>query len=120
VFCRAAKALLSWEMHRRAGGAVYVSLPTASVGAVVVVTLGLWRLRIEVPCRVVYEVDEPRRRGFGYGTLPGHPVSGEEAFLVEHRDDDAVVFTVVAFSRPARWYMRLAGPLGVAAQRLMF
>jgi uncharacterized protein (UPF0548 family) len=33
---------------------------------------------IRVPCRVVYVLDEPERRGFAYGTLPGHPESGEE------------------------------------------
>ncbi|SIP67631.1 hypothetical protein BN9982_740001 [Mycobacterium tuberculosis] len=33
---------------------------------------------LRAPCRVVYVIDEPDVRGFGYGTLPGHPVSGEE------------------------------------------
>ncbi len=61
-------------------------------------------------------MDEPRRRGFAYGTLPGHPESGEEAFIVEQHDDDSVTFTITAFSRPATWLARLGGPLGRAVQ----
>lgn len=62
-------------------------------------------LGIKFPVRVIYVVDEPRRRGFAYGTLPGHPEDGEESWLVEHRDDDSVWITIRAFSRPAnRWW----------------
>ena len=66
-----------------------------------VLRLGRRRLAVSAPVRVVYVVDEPRRRGFAYGTLPGHPESGEEAFVVELQEDDEVTFTVTAFSRPA-------------------
>ncbi len=61
---------------------------------------------ITAPARVVYLVDEPRRRGFAYGTLPGHPEDGEEAFILSHREDDSVWLTIRAFSRPSsgRWW----------------
>ncbi|MGZ4748627.1 MAG: DUF1990 family protein, partial [Oryzihumus sp.] len=62
-------------------------------------------------------VEEPDRVGFGYGTLPGHPESGEEAFVVE-QVGGTVRFTVTAFSRGARWYTRLAQPVTLFAQRL--
>lgn len=54
-----------------------------------------------VPCRVVWTIDEPNRKGFAYGTLPGHPERGEEAFVVELRDDASVWLTIRAFSRPS-------------------
>ncbi|TXK17786.1 DUF1990 domain-containing protein [Homoserinibacter sp. GY 40078] len=57
-----------------------------------------------MPVRVVYVVDEPARRGAAFGTLPGHPLSGEELFLVERGEDDSVWFTVRIFSRPANGY----------------
>ncbi len=60
-------------------------------------------------------MDEPDRAGFGYGTLPGHPEVGEEAFLVT-RAGDGVWFEVTAFSRPARWYIHAAGPAARAVQ----
>jgi len=74
-------------------------------------------LRLRAPCRVVYVVDEPRRRGFAYGTLAGHQESGEEAFMIEHHDDDSVSFKVTAFSRPATRLAKIAGPLGAVVQR---
>ena len=46
------------------------------MGSEVIVHLG----PVRAPCRVVYVVDEPDRRGFAYGTLPGHPeIDGELA-----------------------------------------
>jgi uncharacterized protein (UPF0548 family) len=66
----------------------------------------------------VYTVREEHRRGFAYGTLTGHPVSGEESFMVEHgADDNLVMFTVRAFSRPATGPARVGGPLTRMAQR---
>ncbi len=52
-----------------------------------------------------------------YGTLPGHPESGEEAFTISNRDDGLVVFTITAFSRPATIAAHAAGPLGPLIQR---
>jgi uncharacterized protein (UPF0548 family) len=86
-------------------------------GAVVILGLGIGPLRLRAPWRVVYVVDEPRRRGFAYGTLAGHPESGEEAFMIEHHDDDTVSFAVTAFSRPATRLAKIAGPVGVVVQR---
>jgi uncharacterized protein (UPF0548 family) len=58
-------------------------------------------IRVKAPVRVVYVVDEPRRSGFAYGTLRGHPEDGEEGWIVEQKDDGSVWMTVRAFSRPA-------------------
>lgn len=116
-FDTASLRLRTWDMQRRAGLEVQASGP-ADVGQDVVLRLGIGRIAIAIPCRVVWTVEEPRRRGFGYGTLPGHPFRGEEAFLLELRADGSVVFTVQAYSRPARWYARAAGPLTVLVQRL--
>lgn len=55
----------------------------------------------QIPARVVYVVDEADRKGFAYGTLPGHPERGEESFIVERRPDDSVWLVIRAFSRPA-------------------
>ncbi|WP_227000736.1 DUF1990 family protein [Protaetiibacter intestinalis] len=64
----------------------------------------------EFPVRVVYVVDEPTRRGAAFGTLPGHPLAGEELFVVERRDDESVWFTVRIFSRPASGFWRAVLP----------
>jgi uncharacterized protein (UPF0548 family) len=107
----AAQSLLHWEVHAGAGLHVAASSAEVSVGAVVVLTLGVGRLGFRARCRVLEVVDEPDRRGFVYGTLPGHPESGEESFLLERRSDAAVVFTIEAVSRPASTLARLGGPI---------
>lgn len=117
VFAGAGDAVCRWRVQLGAGLQVCASAPTAVAGAVVILGLGVGSVRLQAPCRVVYAVDEPRRRGFAYGTLAGHPESGEEAFIIEHRDDDTVSFTVTAFSRPATRLAKIAGPLGAVVQR---
>jgi uncharacterized protein (UPF0548 family) len=117
VFDAAAEAVLTWRMHRAAGSRVTTGAARAAPGVVLRVGVGLGPLRLDVPCQVIYTLDEPRRAGFGYGTLPGHQARGEESFVVEQDADGRVWFTVTAFSVPARWPMRLAGPVGRLAQR---
>ncbi|WP_328356632.1 DUF1990 domain-containing protein [Streptomyces sp. NBC_00445] len=107
VFRRASEAVLTWEMHRAMGVGIEASAERAEPGVDVTVTLaGL----IRAPCRVVWTVEEPRRAGWAYGTLTGHPECGEEAFLVERTGDGTVWLTVSAFSRGAKWYARAGGP----------
>jgi uncharacterized protein (UPF0548 family) len=62
-------------------------------------------------CRVVFVIDESNRKGFAYGTLPGHPERGEESFIISISDEDIVSFDIVAFSKPARWFAKLGSPL---------
>jgi uncharacterized protein (UPF0548 family) len=115
-FDAVARTVLGWEMHRRSGLSVSASDESVVEDAVAVLRLGWGALAVSAPVRVVYVVDEPRRRGFAYGTLPGHPERGEEAFVVELRDDDVVTFTITAFSRPASVLARAAGPVGRRVQ----
>ncbi|GGI02588.1 DUF1990 family protein [Egicoccus halophilus] len=115
AFARVSQGLLSWEMHRRAGLTVDASTPHVTPDATVLLTVGVTGRGLTVPCRVVDVTDEPRRRGFAYGTLPGHVETGEECFEVRHDVDGDVRFRVTAFSRPAGAAMRIVGPLGELA-----
>ena len=114
---RSAEALLGWAVHRRAGLRVLPSTPQVRAAAVADLRMGLGPLSLRAPVRVVAVLDEPRRRGFAYGTLPGHPESGEESFIVSMGDDDVVTFTVRAFSRPGGMLTRVAGPAGRIVQQ---
>jgi uncharacterized protein (UPF0548 family) len=71
VFAGAGDALHQWQVQLRVGLQVAASSPTAEAGAVLILGLGVGSLRLRAPCRVVYTVDEPRCRGFAYGTWPG-------------------------------------------------
>jgi uncharacterized protein (UPF0548 family) len=105
-----AEALLTWRMHRAAGVRIEASAERAAPGVIVRSGLGVGALRLVAPCEVVWSAEEPDRAGFGYGTLPGHPESGEESFVVTRDGNGRVWFTITAFSRPARWFTRAAGP----------
>lgn len=119
AFDAATQAVLSWQVQRGAGIRIEASCPVATEGTLVVLHLGHRPVAIAAPARVVHVVDEDTRRGFAYGTLPGHPESGEECFLVEQRTDGAVTFTVTAYSRAGSLLTRAAGPANRAFQRFM-
>jgi uncharacterized protein (UPF0548 family) len=75
--------------------------PLLAPGDTVLLVVPFGPFGVKAPARVVYVVDEPKRKGFAYGTLAGHPEDGEEAFFIEQRDDGSVWITIRAFSRPS-------------------
>ena len=106
----ATEDLLRWRVHERAGLWVAASGPVAGPDTVVDMRFGIGPLAVRIPCRVVYVIDEPHRTGFAYGTLPGHPETGEESFVLTRLGDGRLTFTVTAFSRPSTRLARLGGP----------
>jgi uncharacterized protein (UPF0548 family) len=118
VFDAAGRRVLTWRMHRAVGVRLTASADRAAPGVRVRMLLGRGGVGPVARCEVVWAVADRNRTGFGYGTLPGHPERGEEAFLVELAPDGAVWFTVTAFSRPALWYTRALGPLVPVFQHL--
>ena len=117
AFTAAADALDGWQVHSRAGLRISASTATAEPGSVLMLGLGLGAIHISAPCRVIYVIDEPDRRGFAYGTLPGHPERGEEAFIVSQHRDATVTFTITAFSRPASPLAKTTRLISRAIQR---
>jgi uncharacterized protein (UPF0548 family) len=115
-FEEAAEKVMRYGMLRGAGLRVSASTEVALVGSDVLGRLGPF----VAPCRVVYVVDEPDRRGFAYGSLPGHAVRGEEMFGVRYDPVDGAVYSeVVAFSRPATWWSVLGAPVLSVVQRVV-
>ncbi|WP_427016208.1 DUF1990 family protein [Pseudarthrobacter sp. P1] len=132
-----AEGILGWEIQRRAGLTVRAEA-RARVGGRVVSGFGVGLLRLPVPCEVVWteagggtdgtRVDagagpraagEPALAGFGYGTLPGHPARGEEAFVATLAADGAVHFRLLAFSRPAGLVFTLGAPVTRLTQQFV-
>jgi uncharacterized protein (UPF0548 family) len=118
-FEAAARLLLTWQVQRRSGIRVAASSPQVHAEAVAVLRLGIGPVGINAPVRVVYVLDEPDRQGFAYGTLAGHPETGEELFLVERATDDTVTASIRAFSRPASRLARLVPPATRSVQHWM-
>lgn len=117
AFTAACEAVRAWQMFPPPLAVVEpVGIPIAAgeVAVIVAHAVGGWFLNA---ARLVYVVDEPRRFGFAYGTLPGHVERGEERFVVEWRTDDSVWYDIDAVSRPRYWGARLAYPLARRLQR---
>ena len=120
AWAAAGQAVLLWEVKRRSGFAV----TPADGGGIGVreggrytITAGRGPFVVREPVEVVAAVDTRDRRGFAYGTRWGHPVSGEEAFVVHRDADGRVLLTLRSLTRAApagRW--RFLFPVLLLAQ----
>jgi len=90
-----------------------------TAGTTATLTMGAYGRVVHAPVRVVSVIDEPDRKGFAYGSLDGHPLSGEESFVVERTADGSVWLQIRQFSQPSDWKWRLAAPLVRRQQRRM-
>ncbi|MGR0161909.1 DUF1990 family protein [Paenarthrobacter nitroguajacolicus] len=97
---RATSQVLRWGVKTASGFSVDSPGPV-SAGDRVLVTAHFLGIRVREPVEVVAVTQERNRVGFAYRTLPGHPVSGEEAFIVR-RDRDEVRLTIRSLTGPAR------------------
>ncbi|HMM94031.1 DUF1990 domain-containing protein [Phycicoccus sp.] len=118
-FDGAARDLFEWRMHSEARLRVQASDIPLCQDTLVLMRWGLGPLSVKIPCRVIDIIDESQRRGFAYGTLPGHPEAGEERFVLEQLEDSRIRFTITAYSRPASRLAKLGGPISLAAQSFM-
>jgi uncharacterized protein (UPF0548 family) len=112
-------AVMDWQIKTRSGFAV---VPVASgtrvrEGADYRLVAKFGPLTVREPVRVVAVVDRPQRCGFAYGTLEGHPVSGEEAFIVHRTPDGAIWLTLRSLTRSSRGGWRYGFPFLLVAQR---
>jgi uncharacterized protein (UPF0548 family) len=118
----ATTAVLEWAVKTRSGFTVLAD-PASDRQPQVILDQRYWLiarlgpLRVREPIEVVAVVDEPDRQGFAYGTLSGHPVSGEEAFIVDRHADGSVWLTIRSITKPTTGAWRLAGPAVAVGQR---
>jgi len=114
--------MLRWAVKTRSGFEVDadgIGEVSVGEGANVWLRLAIGPVEVREPIRVVDLVDEPMRCGFSYGTLDGHPVSGEEAFVVHRATADGPIsLTIRSLTRPApRGLWRYSFPILLLAQR---
>jgi uncharacterized protein (UPF0548 family) len=118
---RALEAIRAWRMFSMPWVNLHWPSAPIQVGTDVAVSvhhLGFYSLNA---CRIVYVIDEEhpiKRFGFAYGTLTEHAESGEERFTVEwKRDEDRVLYDILAFSRPRQMLARIGYPLSRLLQK---
>jgi uncharacterized protein (UPF0548 family) len=116
IYRRVADGILTWRLQKGAGLRVRAESEAVVPGTRVVSGFGLGPFRINAPCEVVWvrrplPGNGPQSAGFGYGTLPGHPVRGEESFEVEIDGEGRVTIAITAFGRPSNWFYAAGGAL---------
>ena len=117
TYKRAVEALKNWGQFELGWVTIVPRGVKIEVGATVAVkarAFGTWSLSA---ARVVYVIDEARRFGFAYGTLPDHVECGEERFLIEWLPDDSVWYDILAFSKPRHPLVRLSSPMARMLQK---
>lgn len=113
----ASASVLNWEVKTRSGFTVTPAAP-ASLGARPFITVGFGPIKIVEPVEVVALVHCEDRVGFAYRTLPGHPVSGEECFVLERRSTGNYLLMRSLTSPADTLGWRLLFPLLLVAQRV--
>ena len=90
---------LQWKVKTRSGFTVEDERQ-GSAGAELMITARIAGVTIREPVQVALVIENPTRVGFSYRTRPGHPVTGEEAFIA-HRNGDDVFLTIRSLTAPA-------------------
>jgi uncharacterized protein (UPF0548 family) len=110
VFEAAKNAIQQWKMFPQPWTVIQPHAPIRKGETVSMCAqaFGLWWRNA---CQIVYVIDEPRRFGFAYGTLPGHVEMGEELFLIEMDENEKVFYILKAFSRPRHWMAKVGYPI---------
>ncbi|WP_166974960.1 DUF1990 family protein [Brevibacterium atlanticum] len=125
AFDRCAEEVLHWEVKTRSGFEIALAAgdgddgrrpPRVDPGQEPTIRVRLGPFRLPEPSRVIEVVETEDRRGFTYGTKPGHPITGEESFILEHRPDDRVFLVLRSVSRAGFGIWRLGEPFVRLAQ----
>lgn len=116
----ACSAVMTWGIKTRSGFEVHAAEGSGAevrLGTDYTLIARLGPLRIREPARVVAVVSSETRVGFAYGTRTGHPVAGEEAFVVTRDSNGSVRLVLRSLTRPAPGAWRVLFPLVLLAQR---
>lgn len=141
TFDRCAEELLHWEVKIRSGFDIDVEMPEegtqnpergagdgrdpsqtgsgfprVEAGQEPTIFVRLGPFRLPEPARVIDVFETETRRGFTYGTKPGHPITGEESFILIHTPDDRVFLVLRSLSQAGLGIWRLGEPFVRLAQ----
>ena len=121
TFDRCAEELLHWEVKIRSGFDIDVDgsgdrPPRVERGQEPTIRVRLGPFRLPEPSRVIDVFETEDRCGFTYGTKPGHPITGEESFILIRTADDRVFLVLRSVSRAGMGIWRLGEPFARLAQ----
>ena len=137
TFDHCAEELLHWEVKIRSGFDIDVDgsadstdrasgssasaktahrSPHVERGQELTIRVRLGPFRLPEPSRVIDVIETEDRCGFTYGTKPGHPITGEESFILIRTADDRVFLVLRSVSRAGLGIWRLGEPCVRLAQ----
>ena len=140
TFDRCAEELLHWEVKIRSGFDIDVDgsadstdrasgssasakaahrSPRVERGQELTIRVRLGPFRLPEPSRVIDVIETEDRCGFTYGTKPGHPITGEESFILIRTADDRVFLVLRSVSRAGLGIWRLGEP-GVRLAQIIY
>ena len=90
--------------------------PRVEAGQEPTIRVRLGPFRLPEPSRVIDVFETARRCGFTYGTKPGHPITGEESFILIRTTDDRVFLVLRSVSRAGAGIWRFGEPFVRLAQ----
>lgn len=115
---RASDDLLHWRIKTRSGFSIDQP-ERVRAGARLILHAGPRWLAIREPIEVVEVIESPDRVGFSYRALPGHPVNGEEAFIVTRVGEDVFLSLRSVTSPSDRLLWRVTFPALRVIQRVV-
>ncbi|GHH66272.1 hypothetical protein GCM10017772_05920 [Promicromonospora soli] len=121
VWNAASSAVLSWGIKSRSGFTVDPLLEAGRIarrGERYWLVARIGPLHVREPVEVVATIATDRQAALAYGTLEGHPVSGEETFIVRRDENGNVNLTLRSLTRAGRGPWRGLFPLILIAQRV--
>lgn len=114
---RASQDVLEWAVKTRSGFALAPSTAAPFPGQTLTIIASLGPLRVREPAVVIDVVRQQNRVALSYATRRGHPVRGEEAFIV-HRDERGIVtLTLRSVTSAAPGWRFLLFPAALLLQR---
>lgn len=115
---RAAGAESTADVDARADGVGSGLPPRVEPGQEPTIRVRLGPFRLPEPSRVIDVFEGEDRCGFTYGTKPGHPITGEESFILIRTADDRVFLVLRSVSRAGLGIWRLGEPFVRFAQAI--
>lgn len=115
---RAAGAESTADVDARADGVGSGLPPRVEPGQEPTIRVRLGPFRLHEPSRVIDVFEAEDRCGFTYGTKPGHPITGEESFILIRTADDRVFLVLRSVSRAGLGIWRLGEPFVRFAQAI--
>lgn len=118
VYKAAIKALQAWQQFNLGWVEIANNGAPIKPGTTAIIVVSMKLFWVMCACKIVYLLEDQHKFGFAYGTLEGHPESGEELFLVEFNpEDESVWYEIRAFSKPGLILVSLVYPFTRGMQK---